>query len=181
MAQILPETYKPQLSFPVEIGKFLIQKLTLAPKGPRACNQIIDNYDEYDLRKIQSSLNDGIVRNNPDIINENSNALSEILENVWNDKTIINRVRNIKVGVPISIAAIGSVAGLIAGGLAGAAIGAGAGFLTNIGFNVGEKSIEELFDLKGKSVTEALARIRTKSYQANIYEFRNKYKGKTRS
>jgi hypothetical protein len=181
-AQSLPNNFRPQPFFPVEIGKFLVQKLTFAAKGIRACNQIIDNYAEYDLRKIQSSLNDGIVNNRLDVVNDSTESLSEILENVWNDKTIINRIKNIKVGVPVSIAAIGGIAGAIVGGASGAVVGAAAGdFLTKIGFKVGEKSIEKLFDQKGKSVTEALAKIRTKSYQANIYDFQNSYEEKIRS
>ena len=41
-----------------------------------------------------------------------------------------------------------------------------------------KKEVEKLFNVKGEQVTEKLAKLRTKSYQANIYDFKKKYKGK---
>ena len=75
-AQSLPLVYQPQeIRFPCEIGKFLLKKLTYAPQGFRACCDIIDHYDSYDLQKVQRSLNEGIINNHPDIVNENTGEL----------------------------------------------------------------------------------------------------------
>jgi hypothetical protein len=182
MAQALPKEYRPRPFFPVEIGKFLVEKLTYAPRGLRACNQIIDNYEDYDLRKVQLSLNEAITKNNPDLVDSEAHNMSEILENVWNDTTIPNRIEGIRVGVPVSVAAIGSVAGAVTSGPAGALVGAAVGnFLTKIGIAVGQKTIEKLFDQKAGSLTEKIAKIGTENYQANIYDFKKRYKGVIKS
>ncbi len=177
ISQILPKVFQPKAFFPVEIGKFLVNKLTYAPSGMRACNEIIDNYDDYDLREVQTSLNEAIVTKNLDKINQTSDALSEILENVWNDQTIINRIKNIKIGLPASFAAIGGIAGMLAAGSAGGITG---GFLSNLGFKIGEKVIDKVFDEKGGNLTESLAKFRTRSYQVNIYDFKKLYKHQIR-
>ena len=183
--RILPFVYQPrEIQFPCEIGKFLLRKLTYAPQGLRACYDIIDHYKDYDLQKVQKSLNEAIVTNHPDITTKSANELYEILDNVWKDRTIPKRIENIRVGVPISIAALGGVAGTIVGGLIGgpegAVIGGTSGvgigdFLTKLGFKVGEKAVEKFFSVKGEQVSEKIAKLKTKSYQVNIYDFKKKY------
>lgn len=170
---LLPQTYKPQkIRFPCEIGKFLLRKLTYAAQDMRACYNLIDDYDRYDLRKVQESLNEAITENHPDILNKKAEELSEIFDNVWNDKTIPNRIKNIEIGVPVSIAAVGGIVAGLPGFFAG-------GFLSELGFKVVEKATEKyaekLFGVKGEGLTERLAKLRTKSYQANIYDFKKKY------
>lgn len=165
--EILPLAYRLQkVRFPCEIGKFLLRKLTYAPQGPRACYDLIAHYDDYDLQKVQESLNEAIVANHPDVVKKSAQELSEILDNVWNDPTISRRLKGLKIGVPLSIAAIG---GVVAG-----PIGATEGFLAGLGFDVVSKSI----DIGAEGLSEKLARLRTKSYQANVYDFKKKYKGK---
>jgi len=166
-AQVLPFVYQPQeRRFPCEIGKFLLKKLTYAPKGLRACNELIDHYDAYDLRKVQESLNEAIVTNYPDIVNKSAEELSEILDNVWCDKTIPQRVKGLQIGVPLSMTAIGSTAA--------GPIGTIGGFLAGLGYSVADKFI----DLETEGLSERLAKLKAKSYQANIYDFKKKYKGK---
>ena len=166
-AQGLPLDYQPkEIRFPCEIGKFLLKKLTYAPQGLRACNELIDQYDAYDLRKVAESLNDAIVTNHPAVINKSVDELSEILDNIWNDPTIPRRIKGLKVGIPLSMAAIGSVAA--------GPIGAAGGFLAGLGFEVAHKVI----DVEATGLSEKLAKLRTKSYQANVYDFKKKYKAK---
>jgi hypothetical protein len=170
-AHRLPLVYRPQeIQFPCEIGKFLLKKLTFAPEGLRACNELIDEYNAYDLRKVAESLNDAIIKNHPDIINRSAEEFSEILNNIWNDSMIPRRIKGIRIGIPLSVAAIGSVAA----GPIGAIVG---GFLAELGFKVAEKTVEELFD-KGEGLSEKLAKLRTKSYQTNLYDFKKKYKSR---
>jgi hypothetical protein len=164
---ILPPLHQPhEMRLPFEIGKFLFSKLTYAPMGLDACKELIYHYDAYDLRKVQASLNDAIVANNLDALQKDAEALSEILTNIWNDKTIPHKVKGLRAGVPLSIAAIGSVAA--------GPIGAVGGFLAGLGFSIADKFI----DLKTEGLSERLAKVKTKSYQANIYDFKQKYENR---
>jgi len=61
------------------------------------------------------------------------------------------------------------------GGLACSAagpIGAAGGFLAGLGYSVADRFI----DLKTEGLSERLAKLKTRSYQANIYDFKQKYK-----
>lgn len=179
LSGILPSFYRPKpIRFPFEIGRFLVKKLTYAAQDVRACYELMDHYDSYDLRKVQESLNKAIVSNCPDIVNTRAEELSEILQNAWDDQTIPKRIKNLKIGMPISIAAIGAVAGGLLGGIQG--MGAG-GFLSELGYKVVEKSIDKFVALKGENLSEKLAKLRTRSFQANIYDFKKKYKSQIRT
>jgi len=163
----LPIICRPQeIEFPCEIGKFLIKKLTYAPLGLDACKELMYHYDAYDLRKVLRALNKAIVENHHEIVNKSEKELSEILDNVWNDKTIPRRVKGLQIGIPLLMAAIGSVAA--------GPIGTMGGFLAGLGLNVAHK----LIDLETQGLSESLAKLKTKSYQVNIYDFQQKYKYK---
>ncbi len=169
----LPNAFHPkEAQFPCEIGKFLVKKLTYAARDIRACYELMDHYDSYDLKKVQEALNEAIASNHPDMLKKSTKELSEILDNMWNDKMIPNRIKNIEIGVPVSIAAIGGIVAGLSGLFAG-------GFLSELGYKVIEKATEKyaekLFGVKGEGLTERLAKLRTKSYQANIYDFKKKY------
>jgi hypothetical protein len=167
-SQVLPLVYQPEkIRFPAEIGKFLMKdKLTNAPYGLEACRHIIDQYNAYDLEKVQTSLNEAIVANHFDVLGKNSQELSEILDNMWNDPTIPKKIKNLRRGIPISIAAIGPAISAFAGGVAG--------FLSGLGFAVGSKFL----DVEIEGLSERIAKFFSRSYQANVYDFKKKYKGK---
>lgn len=169
-AQNLPLVNQPkEIRFPVEIGKFLLRKLTYAPQGRRACYDLMDRYDAYDLGKVQESLNEAIVTNHPETVNKSSEELSEILDNIWDDPTIPKRVKGLKVGAVLSVAGIGGIAAGLFAGPIGVVAG---GFLANLGFQVADK----VFDGKVTGLSEKLAKLHGRSYQVNIYDFRRKYK-----
>jgi len=173
-AKNLPLVYQPrEVTFPCEIGKFLLKKLTYAPEGLEACKELIYHCSSYDLQKVFKSLNEAIVTYHPDIASKSADELAEILDNIWNDKNISNRIKNIEIGVPVSIAAIGGIVAGLPGLFAG-------GFLSELGFKIVEKTTEKyaekLFSIKGGGLTERLSKLRTKSYQANVYDFKKKYK-----
>jgi hypothetical protein len=133
----------------------------------------MDDYDSYDLQKVLKSLNEGILLNRPDLVEKGSEEFSAILRKIWNDKTIPKRIDCLKIGLPVSMAAIGyAAAGLQ---------GAGAGFLAELGLKVGEKAFEELFGVKGETLLEKVAKFRTKSYQATVYDFKKKYPRRIKS
>ena len=158
-AKILPKPYQPKIELPCEIGKFLLNKLTYAPMGFDACKDIMYHYDSYDLKKVQESLNEAIVVGKPDLINENVRDFSEILDSIWNDKTIVNRIKNLQVGIPLSMAAIGSVAAGPIGKL---------GLLAGLGYAVADK----FMDFGTEKISEKIAKFKTRNYQANIYDFK---------
>lgn len=163
----LPSIYQPQkIRFPYEIGKFLIRKLTYAPEGLDACKELMYHYDAYDLQKIQESLNEAIVTNHPEIVDKNAKEVSEILDNIWDDEAIPRKIKGLQIGIPVSMAAIGSVAA--------GPIGAAGGFLAGLGYNVADK----LIDLGTEGLSEKLAKLKTKSYQANVYDFKKKYRNR---
>lgn len=167
LVKFLPAHYRPKdIRFPCEIGKFLLRKLTYAPYGFDACKELIYHYDAYDLMKVEKSLNEAIVANNPDVVDEKAEELSEILDNIWNDTTLRRRIRGLQIGIPISMAALGSVAA--------GPIGTLGGFLAGLGYSVADKFI----DLGTEGLSERLAKLKTKSYQVNIYDFKKKYKAK---
>lgn len=165
LGTILPTPYQPQeISFPCEIGQFLLKKLTYAPVSLDACRELMYHYDAYDLRKVQEALNEGIATNNPDILEKNAEELSEILDNIWNDKTLPRRIKGLEIGIPVSMAAIGSVAA--------GPIGSVGGFLAGLGLNVADRFI----DIGTEKLVDKLAKKKAKSYQINIYDFKRKYK-----
>ena len=155
-----------KIRFPCEVGKFLLRKLTYAPNGLRACNELIDHYSSYDLQKVHSSLNEAILKNHPDIVEKNSAALSEILDNVWNDKTIPRRIKGLKIGLPFSLAAIGEIAAGPLGGIGGLLVG--------LGFDV----INRFLEANTEGLDEKISKMFSRSYQINIYDFKKKYEGR---
>jgi hypothetical protein len=163
-AQSLPSIYQPQeVRFPCEIGKFLLKKLTNAAPNMRACYDLIDHYKSYDLQNVQKSLNEAIVTNHSDIISKSAEELSEILDNVWDDPTIPRKIKSLR-RMPMSIAAIGSAVSAFAGGLEG--------FLAGLGLSVGAKFL----DIEIEGMSERLVKFFARSYQANVYDFKKKYK-----
>jgi len=166
-SQALPLVYRPkEVGFPCEIGQFLLKKLTYTAQDMRACYDIIDHYNAYDLQKVQVSLNEAIVTNHPDIVSKNAEKLSEILDNVWNDPAIPRQIKNLKRGLPMSIAAIGTAVSAFTGGVEG--------FLAGLGFSVGAKFL----DAEIEGLSERLVKFFARSYQANVYDFKKKYKEK---
>lgn len=155
-----------EIRFPCEVGKFLLKKLTYAPNGLRACNELIDHYSSYDLQKVHSSLNEAILKNHPDIVEKNLAAFSDILDNVWNDKTILRRIKGLKIGLPFSLAAIGEIAAGPLGGIGG--------LLAGLGFDVANRILE----VNTEGLDEKISKMFSRSYQIDIYDFKKKYKGR---
>lgn len=150
-------------TFPCEIGKFLMKTLTYYPESLTACQELIAHYQDYDLLKLVAALDEGIKSSNVDLVNATRESLSETLENIWNDTTIRSKVKGLKVGIPVSMAALGAVAL--------GPIGAVGGFLAGLGFSVGSKFLEIGADTLGEKIAKTLSR----SYQVNVYDFKKKY------
>ena len=155
-------------SIPFEIGKFLFKKLTYAPQTLRGCYELLDTYGNYDLQKIQKSLNDAIINNNPNAVSYKAAELSEILDNVWKDKTIERRIKKLKVGVPLSVAVIGDLASHLV------AVDPLEGVLAALGFTV----LSTVIDKAGDDCLERIAKFHTKSYQMDIFDFHKSHRTK---
>ena len=152
------------IHIPCEIGKFLMTKLTHYPESFEACKELIAHYESTDLIKVASELNRGISEAVPDLITKSKEELSQIMTELWEDKSITRKINGLKFGIPVSIAAIGSVAFGPIGGLTG--------FLAGLGFSVGTK----ILDAKRENLSERIAKFISPSYQANIYDFKKKYR-----
>jgi hypothetical protein len=169
-SQNLPGEYQAGgASIPFEIGKFLFQKLTYAPQTLRGCYQLLDTYGSYDLQKIQKSLNEAIVSTDPDMVTIKAAELSEILDNVWRDKTIQGRISKMKIVVPFSIAAVGDVASVLE-----ATNHPFEGLLAALGFHV----LSAVVDKAGDNFLENIAKFRAKSYQIDIFDFNKRHGAK---
>lgn len=155
-----------EITFPFEIGRFLFHQLTNAAVSLHGCQVLMDEYNAYDLEKIQETLNEAILTNDSLAIGKSADDLSQTLDNIWNDKTIQHRIEGLRVGIPISLAVIGALASGIPGSVEG--------FLSGLGYGVLDKMIEH----KTESISEKLSKFRVKSYQATIYDFKKTYKGR---
>ena len=154
------------ITFPFEIGRFLFHKLTNAAVNLHGCQVLIDEYNAYDLEKVQETLNEAVLTNDPFAISKSADDLSQILDNIWDDKNISSRIEGLKIGIPISLAVIGALASGIPGSFEG--------LLAGLGYNV----IDKIMEMKNESISEKILKFRMKSYQANIYDFKKTYKGR---
>ena len=153
-------------SFPFEIGKFLIDELTVVlTNSIEDAIKLKDEYNTYDLNKVVSSLNESVIDHKIDHIDEDIESIEEICNNVWNDVDIIKkRIDGVTHGVSMSIGAVGSVAEeptLKYGG-----------FLAGLGIEI----LEKFTKIKPiSSSMEKLMRYTSPNYICNIFDFKKKY------
>lgn len=147
---------------PSEIGKFLLNKITFYPETMSGCNKVIQEYDDQDLYNILGALNDGVRRNNIDVIEDKKIDMSEILDNVWNDaKTLRMGAEGIRYGVSLNLGLIGG----LAAELSGIGIMAGLGFTT----------VDTYWGMRGDSVSEKIAKFVSPNYLVSIHDFKKKH------
>jgi hypothetical protein len=149
--------------FPCEVGRLLMRKLTHYPESLEACKQLAAQYAEEDVDKLINAINDGILKNKPDIVEKSENELSLTLDNIWENKSLQRRITGIRFGVPLLLGAVGT----IASGLSGSYMG----LLSGIGFDV----LDKILELKKESFSEKVSKAFCSSYQAIIFDFRKKY------
>jgi hypothetical protein len=159
----LNNAYNSKKVFPCELGRMLMQKMTYYPESLEACKQIAARYKDTDVIKLFQAVNDGIMKNNPDIVEKNEKELSVALDNVWNDKALPNRINGIRFGVPLILSAIGTIAGGLSGGYIG--------LLSGLGFD----AMDTLFEFKGDAFSEKISKSLAPSYQAMIFDFKKRY------
>jgi hypothetical protein len=159
----LDNAFKSNMRFPCELGRLLMQKITCYPESLEACKQITARYDDQDVIKLLQAVNEGVIKNNPEIVEKTEKELSAALDNIWNDKSLLRRINGIRFGVPLILGAIGTVAGGLSGGYAG--------LLSGLGFDAADK----LFEYRGDAFSEKISKFLTPSYQAIIFDFQKRY------
>lgn len=157
-----------EIEFPYEIGKFLNDNLKLIiPKNLDGAIDLIDEYNLYDLRKVMNALNNGIANEKMDIIIEKSDDLSSIFINVWNEADKLKKRVNIaRHAISFSCGVVGAAATMPIGGVGG--------LLTGLGFNVGDKMLDE--NKSYESISEKILKFGSQSYITHVYDFKKKHK-----
>lgn len=148
--------------FPYEIGKYLLEKMTLYPETMNGCIKIIQEYDDQELYKVFGALNDGVRKNNHDVLESKRADMSEILDNVWNDtKRIKQKADGIKFGVSLSLGLIGG----LAEGILGTGVMAGLGYAAS----------NTVWGMKDESISEKVAKKVSPNHLVSIYDFQEKH------
>jgi hypothetical protein len=157
-----------KISLPCEVGKFLVQKLSLFPESFQACLDVVSKYKEEELEKVFSALNEAVFDSNFDLMESKSEDLSAILENVWNDARKLFRTSTIlRFGIPTDIAVMGAAIGMIGG-----PIGAAAGVLAGLGYEVAQETVR----VGANPISDRIAKFGEPSYISSIFDFQKKVK-----
>lgn len=153
-----------QNTIPHEIGRFILEKLVRYPENLDACRDITQHYDDEELYKVLGALNEGVKKQNIDLINDNKNDLSAILDNVWAETEKIKR------NAKIARWSIG-----LGGGLSASLAGMGdVGILAGLGLS----AAGEIRGLKSDSVSEKFSKLISPNYLVTLYDFKNKNENK---
>jgi hypothetical protein len=150
-------------TFPWEIGKLLMKKLTYYPESLDACKDLVSEYKEQDVCSLFGALNQGIMRNHPDVVEKNEKELSIVLDNIWKDKGFRRRITGIKIGVPLLLGAVGTVAAGLPGTFAG--------LLSAVGFN----GLDKIFELNEEAFSKKIVKAISQNHQIIIFDFKKKY------
>lgn len=166
-AQLLGAQDNKSSKYPVEIGSFLMKKMTLNPSSYYGCVSVIEQYKQNDLYKLLESVDKAIRDREQTKILSDINELGIVMDNIWKDAEKIKRTDEItKAGISIGVAAIGS----FATSLLGAGVGITEGALAGMGFNVADRLLEK-FD---SSLSNKLLKWLNKDYMINIYNFQKR-------
>jgi hypothetical protein len=150
-------------AFPCELGRSLMKKITAYPESLEACKYIVGRYEDEDVIQLFQAVNEGVSKNDPDIVEKNEKELSIALDNVWENKVLLNRIKGIKFGVPLILGVSGVVAGYLSGNYSG--------LLSSLGF----EALDRLFEFKGDTLSEKISKAIAPSYQTIIFDFKKNY------
>jgi hypothetical protein len=146
--------------FIADVGESLINKLTLGTDGYLGCQSLIDKYKQQDLQKLLNSIQHGLENKNVDIVKSNTDELSVLLENLWNDNKISNLSTGISYGLPMLLGTIGPLSGDLIGGIGG--------ILTGLGLGAFSRKITPI-------ISDKMAKIFRNDSLIAIYDFKKKY------
>lgn len=152
-----------KISFPVEIGRYLLKKTTKFVPSYEACVSLIDEYRDNQLYHLLTSLDTAVKNKKKQVILNSVSGLNEILDNVWAEAEQLEKQKNrIQDGITISLGMLGE--------FATNALGGTGGFLAGLGFKVLERSL----DNSQKSISEKFTKWLNKDFMVNIYDFKRK-------
>jgi hypothetical protein len=151
-----------QFQAPVEIGAYIMKKITRNPQNYYGCLGVIDQYNQNDLYTLLESLDKGIRSKRKEQVLFDIQQVRMILDNIWKDADKINSNKDFTswgIGLTIGIAGF-----LLTGGLSSFATG----LLASLGFTVTDKLLDSM-------VSKKVVRLLNRDYIYNIYDFKEKY------
>jgi hypothetical protein len=148
---------------PVEIGAYVMSKITKNPQDYYGCVDVIEQYDQNDLYNILESFDTGLKRRKKDQVLDNAKQLETLLDNIWKDASNVKQRQK---------AASWSVSGAsITIGIAGSIFPEEPiiGLLTSLGL----PTLGKLSDIiiRSKKVTKLI----NPDHIYNIYDFKEKH------
>jgi len=148
---------------PVEIGKFLMNKLTLSPDSFEGCRDVCLRYDQTEIQNTIHDLEQAVTTGDRQMIQGSAKTLSDALDQIWAESNVYEERRKLaSVGIgAISIAP--AIVGTAAGGIAGVG-----GLLMSAGL----VSAEKILDAKSESMSDRLAKFVTPNYLVNVFKFK---------
>lgn len=160
-SQISPD--KPKFPYPIEIGRFLLKKITLNPPSYEACVSVMDHYEQNDLYKVMRSLEKGIHDHSTDKIADNVEQLNTVMDNIWLDANKLkDQKTKVATGIDVCIGVVGE--------FASHALGSFGGLLAGLGFAVADRKFGFT-----DSLNEKILRVINKDYLVEVYNFRRQY------
>jgi hypothetical protein len=142
-----------------EVGSYLMKKCTYYPDSLEACKNVISQYEENDLYKINSALNDAIVNKNDTLILQKKDELGEILDNVWMNSSIKRNATVCSYGIDVTC------------GIIGYSLGGMPGLIGSIGLGIADQTKSKYLD----QFSELIAKKIAQPYMATIFDFKKKY------
>ncbi|MEM3159515.1 MAG: hypothetical protein QXJ74_01900 [Nitrososphaera sp.] len=160
----LPQTSS--IKYPIEIGKFLMQKIAINPSSYYGCLDVIEHYDKEQLYKVLQSLDKGVKEQMMDNVVSDVRELEDIMNNIWSTAQRIGKASKvIQGGFRIAL----GLAGLGLSSMVLPPAASPVGLLAALGVNVADQYFE------GKGLGERIAKLLNKRYIATIYDFSQKY------
>jgi hypothetical protein len=146
-------------SFPVEIGRFIMNQITLNPSSYYACIDVIQHYEQNELYKVLEALDEAIKDEKQDDVTIRISELNEIMEQCWKDAKVKQLSEGVRFGISVAVGCVGLLAI------------PPMGVLASLGFLAGDKALSRF----EKSIADKIARSLNKQYLVNIYDFKQKY------
>jgi hypothetical protein len=149
---------------PVEIGVYIMNKVTKNPQDYYGCLSVIEQYDQNDLYKILESLDKGLKRRKKDQVLDNTEQLGILLDNIWKDTS---NVKQPQAFTSWSVSGASITLGIAGSMFAGDPI---IGLLTSLGL----PALEKLSDIITRS--KKVSKLFNPDYVYNIYDFKEKHR-----
>ena len=154
-------------SFPVEIGRFIMQKITLNPSSYYACIDVIQHYEQNEFYKAFEALDKAIKTKKQDEVPTHISKLNEIMNNVWKGADKVKLVgEGVKDGISVVIGGVGAFASSLIG-----VEPTMEGLLASLGFKAMDRALSRV----EMPIGDRLSRLFNNEYLVNIYDFKQRH------